>query len=589
MKSNTKRTSEIFTRIFAWSFAASAIIILLFAVFTYAILESVHKKNIENLLSTSAEFLASNIGGLSNSEKLENFQDSLKNTNIRASIISESGKVVFDTDADPVDMLNHSNRSEIKQAFAGKKTFVKRYSDTLKSRMIYYCRPAVQKADGTYEYCVRLAMPIERITFAKKLLAAQVLAITIVAIFISLLISYLFAGRVSTPIRAITNSAKELAKGNFDTHVASSDVREIAELGDSISKMAMELKARINSLNKRNCELDEIFEHMSEPVFICAKDGTLRRYNQAAAKLFKIKEGQFKPKYDAILREHKLIEIISKTFSSDTDLKDEIEFQDAKESTFAIVGVKLPYEFTTPRALFVMHDISYISQNEKLRREFVNDVSHELKTPITAIKMASETLKSFDENEDSKRFLKIIDKETDRLTCLVNDMLLLSKIEFCESYGAENFQKFNLKSAIEEAVSINENDAKIMGDTIAVSCPGDLEFNGDFTLIRLAVSNLIANAIKYGLENCKIAVHASRIDKDSVNISVSDTGVGISSEHINRIFERFYRVDKGRSRALGGTGLGLAIVKHVCILHSGSVSVDSIVGKGSTFTMHLKG
>ena len=131
--------------------------------------------------------------------------------------------------------------------------------------------------------------------------------------------------------------------------------------------MAMELKARINSLNKRNCELDEIFEHMSEPVFICAKDGTLRRYNQAAAKLFKIKEGQFKPRYDAILREHKLIEIISKTFSSDTDLKDEIEFQDAKESTFAIVGVKLPYEFTTPRALFARH-LLHISERKAAPR-----------------------------------------------------------------------------------------------------------------------------------------------------------------------------------------------------------------------------
>lgn len=588
MTNSENKKAEIFTRVFAWNFGASALIIALFAIFSYAILERVHRAQVENLLSSCAEFLAADIRGISERGKSAELPESLRDTKVRASIIRENGDVIFDTSAKPSEMLNHANRSEIKQALSGKKIFVSRYSDTLKSRMIYYSRPAGLKPDGSYEYCVRLAMPMERITLAKKLFAAQILAMTFLACLISLLISYFFARRISTPIKALTNSARELAQGNFDTRVANSNLREISELGDSISTMARESKLRIRSLNKRNCELDEIFEHMSEPVFICAQDGTLRRYNSAAAKLFSIKKDLHKARYDAVLRDHKLLEIVSKTFSSESDVKDELEFRDSKERTFAIVGVKLPYEFATPRALFVMHDISYISQNEKLRREFVNDVSHELKTPITAIKMASETMKSADANE-SARFLGIIDKETDRLTCLVNDMLLLSRIEFSENYGAENFQNFKLKGAIDEAVSINENDARLMGDSIAVNCPDELEINGDFTLIRLALSNLVSNAVKYGLKDCKIAVSASRLDGERVQISVSDTGPGIAPEHASRVFERFYRIDKGRSRALGGTGLGLAIVKHVCILHSGSVSLNSIVGKGSIFTMNLKG
>lgn len=583
-----KTKTTIFSQIFARSFAASALIIILFAWVSYMILDKAHRRNVENLLQTSADFLAASVEVLDTAQ-MENLAQGLRGEKIRSSLIAHDGKVIFDTDADIVEMSNHANRTEVKQAFAGKKSFVARYSETLKSQMVYYCRPTVQKADGTYKYCVRMAMPLERITFAKKYFAFQIITIAIFAIFVSLTFSFFLAQRISNPIKSLTNSAKELALGNFETRIAASSELEISELGESLAEMARELKARIVSLNKRNCELDEIFEHMSEPVFICASDNTLRKYNKSAADLFNIKGNHIRSNSDAVLRHRKLIDTISKTFASQIEVKDEIEIHDSRERTFAIVGIKLPYQFKTPRALFVMHDISYISQNEKLRREFVSDVSHELKTPITSIKMASETMQTLPLEADAKRFLKIVDKETDRLTGLVNDMLLLSRIEFSESYSDENFQDFKLKGALDEAVSINENEASLKRDSITVSCPDDISFKGDFTLVRLAVSNLISNAVKYSPEACKIEISAKRLSFEKIEISVADTGSGIAQEHLSRIFERFYRVDKGRSRALGGTGLGLAIVKHVALLHSGSVCVESEIGRGSIFTMYLKG
>ena len=192
-----------------------------------------------------------------------------------------------------------------------------------------------------------------------------------------------------------------------------------------------------------------------------------------------------------------------------------------------------------------------------------------------------------DDISQIKHFVGIILRESERMSNLVDDMLLLSRIEFTEKNVRENFSLFPVSAAISEAVSVHESELSAKNDNIQVDCPGALEMRGDFCLIQMAVSNLISNAVKYGGDSCSIRI-AARRKFDDIEISVSDTGPGISAADLPRVFERFFRADKGRSRALGGTGLGLAIVKHIAILHGGGVAVSSTPGSGSIFTITFK-
>lgn len=576
----------VFSRIFFSSILIGAAVVAVFAVATYTIIGNIYQKNIENVLSDSAEIVGNSVNEnvpLKQIAKICNtYAD---NSGIRTTIINSSGEVLFDSGADASSMLNHLNRSEIKSAFTGKTSVSKRYSETLKKKMIYIARPAKKNATGSYEICVRQSMPLAILGSAKKLFTIEIILLSIAAIILSGLFSYFFARRISTPLKHLKDVAGKLAEGDFDTHIPHSDVAEIQSLAESLQKMSAELKRRVNSLHKRNCELDEIFEHMNECVFICTKSGRLLKFNKSCANAFNIFGAPAEFEVASAFRNYKMLEFIENTFEKNSSLSCELELE--AEKTFSIVGSMLPYESSEPRALFVLHDISVERKNEALRREFVAGVSHELKTPITAVKMAAETLCEVDDKATAKRFVSIIAKESDRMNLLVDDMLLLSKIEFSKKFELENFEEFSVRALIDEAVSINENNAKNAADEITISCPADLMLKGDFTLLQISLSNLIGNAIKYGGESCKIEINALRNASGGVEINVKDNGMGIAPEHQNRVFERFYRANKGRSRALGGTGLGLAIVKHVAILHNGFVSVKSTLGKGSEFTITL--
>jgi PAS/PAC sensor signal transduction histidine kinase len=582
---DTKKSKSVFFRIFTTSAILGAAIIAVFAVATYGIIDRAYVSNVQRMLDDSAELVAEAIGEeipLANISKMCARHDA--KSGIRTTVIDAEGKVVLDSRADSESMPNHLNRSEVKRALDGELNFATRYSNTLKTRMVYIAVPAGRKTSEGYSYCVRQSIPMTSILSAKKIFVAEILVLSCGAILTAAFFSYLLARRISRPLRELSAAAFSYSSGNFDVPVPYSDITEICRLGATVSAMAKDLKKRISSLYKRNCELDEIFEHMADCVFICSKKGVVKKYNRACAALFGIAENAEKIGVAETFRNSGLIGAIDEIFRDGGEVSREIEI--SPERIFALVGTMLPYESATPRALFVMRDISFSKKNEALRREFVAGVSHELKTPITAIKMAAETLEySGGDAAASKRFVKIIAKESERMNTLVDDMLLLSKIEFTKKFDAENFETFSMRSLIDEAVSIHESEALRRGDFVEISCPPELEMRGDFTLAQIAVSNLVGNAVKYGGERVKIRISAERNGKDGVKITVSDTGAGIPPKDIPHIFERFYRVDKGRSRAMGGTGLGLAIVKHVALLHKGGVSVKSELGKGSEFSI----
>jgi len=240
--------------------------------------------------------------------------------------------------------------------------------------------------------------------------------------------------------------------------------------------------------------------------------------------------------------------------------------------------------------LLVIADVTRVRELENMRRDFVANVSHEIKTPITAIKGFVETLLdgALENPDDALRFLGIIEKHTRRLEALVEDLLTLSRIEQEGEFAKTAFQEFNLRGVLNSALQLCLTKAEAKGIKVLLNCPEALPVKGNASQIEQAVVNLLDNAINYSPRESSIRVNARKEDAETVTISVTDQGCGIAPEHIQRIFERFYRVDKGRSRAAGGTGLGLAIVKHIVQAHGGKISVESTPGKGSTFTIHLK-
>ena len=551
-------------------------------------LDKAYKNSLKQSLTDSANLIVS---AIENDETLENISKTCKNygekTGMRSSIINVKGEILFDSDREFLEMTNHLNRPEIQKALKGESAFVTRYSNTLNLHMLYLALPAQKLEDGTFNYCVRMAIPEQNLTLAKEVLFKQIFSIAIISLLFSVLISFILAKKIETQVRSLKEIAKSFADGNFDKSVGRYSIYEISELAKSMKYMAMQLKKRLNSLHKRNCELDEIFSHMSECVFICSDEGLILKANARAKEIFKINiEENFRPKISDTIANMYLVNAITKTFENDNSFSCDIEI-DNSDTIFAFESLLLPYQSRTRRALIVLYDISLIRATEKLRREFVAGVSHELKTPITGIIGAAEMLKDAESINEREQLQNIISRDSKRMDTLIDDMLLLSKIESAENFTKENFTEIKIKNILNEAFSIHENEINTRKDIVKIECTDDLKIKGNFKLLTMAVSNLLSNAIKYCQDGTQIFISATKLN-DEIKICVTDNGQGIAPQHLPRLFERFYRIDKGRSRDLGGTGIGLAIVKHIAILHSGNVFAESEIGKGSTFTITFK-
>ena len=576
-------TNSIFSRIFMAVFPTCLLAILVCSAIAYRALDKSVERNTMRLLSDSVLLLSANIDAgvpVGNLSKI--IGKFAGESGIRTTIIDRAGKVVLDSVADDSTMLNHLDRVEVKEALSGKTYQCLRYSQTLRAKFIYVSAPAGKGGDSEPLYCVRQSMNLKLLDAQRGIFSRQIAIFAFAATALALLISLYTARKISAPLISLANAATHYANGNFEAVITDCSISEIHELSRALYGMGKDLQKRISSLYKRNCELDEVFSQMRDCVFICSDDGEVRRYNKSCSEIFDIPANVHNPRVVGPFRNSAIISAVEKTFKSKDSVV--VEFEHFGK-IYRLTGIPLAYASKHARALFVIRDISKDRQTEMLRREFVAGASHELKTPITAIKMAAETISENFDAETVKRFLSTIEDEADRMAALVNDMLLLSKVEFSDA--GENFVKFNIVDVLKIAVSDNENLIHSNGDSVEFDCPETVEVMGEPKLAEIAIGNLVSNASRYGGKNCKIKLAVKESGK-MVEVSVSDTGMGISKENQARVFERFFRVDKGRSRALGGTGLGLALVKHIAILHGGTVSLESQLGKGSTFTITFK-
>jgi len=511
-----------------------------------------------------------------------------KLTDTRITVVDSEGLVLGDSDEDPRLMGNHGKRPEIVQAYTGHRGITTRFSNTLQKNLMYVALPILE--NGNIVGVVRTSLPVSAIEGTLDSFYTKVFIGGIIIILLAALFSIFMFQRLTRPIKELQQGAVQFAGGQLDTRLPITDTEEIAILAESMNHMAEQLDRRIHTIMEQRNEKETILSSMSEGVLALDTDENIVSLNRAAADLLQLKSDEAIGKsIHEIVRVADLHEFTDRVTESTETAEMEIILPGSIERFIQVHGTALNDSSGNRIGLvLVLNDITRLKKLENIRRDFVANVSHELKTPITAIIGSAETLLDniSDNAEDPRRFLKMIARHANRLNILVEDLLALTRLESESAGGDIKKSPVNIAKVIDGAVQACHEKITAKKIKMEISCGSDLIANINSFQLEQAIINLIDNAVKYSEPESDVTIEVTRSESEII-IAVKDHGSGIDARHLPRIFERFYRVDKARSREVGGTGLGLAIVKHVALAHGGQVSVDSIPGKGSTFRIHI--
>lgn len=515
-------------------------------------------------------------------------KDAGEKASTRLTVILPSGEVVGDSEADPGTMDNHTDRVEFIDASTGESGMSIRTSLTLSMDFMYVGVPV--KRQGHLLAVVRTSIPVDIIDTTIREIQKKIVFGALIIVLIGAFISLMVSRRISRPIERLKEEAEYYIRGDFNYRVPISDIEEIGGLNESMRDMAQQLHARIKTITQQRTEIEAILSSMIEGVIAVDAEERIIIMNDAAAKMFGCNPSTVQGhSIQEAVRNTRLQEFISETLSANKPVEKEIVLASEEERYIFGHGTLIRnIEGKGLGALFVLSDITKLRRLENIRKDFVANVSHEIKTPITAIKGFVEILRDGSEKDeqDIRRFLDIIARHVNRLEAIIDDLLKLSRIEKdAETEGIQLFES-GIRDVLESAVQALKPLADSKGTEIVLSCDDKLFARINPPLLEQAIVNLLDNAIKYSNEKKPVNIEAEQDGKETL-IHVIDNGRGIEQEHLSRIFERFYRVDKARSRRLGGTGLGLSIVKHIIQAHGGHVSVTSAPGNGSTFTIHV--
>ena len=496
--------------------------------------------------------------------------------NIRITVVSANGTVIGDSEQDTATMENHRARTEIAQALEGGTGRFLRVSDTLGKEMLYIAIPV--DTGGKTSHVIRVSKFLRDIKVFSKELNARILQTTMLILIASLFAAFLLSRTLSKRIRELGTAIRRVANHDFNVRVLLKGQDELKDVADNFNTMIGEMQGLFSELTHQKEELNSIISSLQEGLLVLDREERILIANDSMRTVSRgqnLEQGKF---YWELLREPKINELVNRTRE---DRKGYIEEIEINEMVFLCSVTFLTYK---EEIVIVFHDITEIKKLEKIKTDFVLNVSHELRTPLTSIKGFIETIEEGSLTDESKKYLEIIKRNTDRLINVVSDLLALSELE--EKSVSLELEAVDMSPLVERVIKIFEDKIRSKGFSIKVTAkPGLRPVRGDPFKLEQVFINLLDNAIKYTNQG-GITLHMDAGLRDVV-ITMEDTGLGISSEHADRIFERFYVVDKSRSRRLGGTGLGLSIVKHIILLHNGKINVESTVGKGSRFIITL--
>ncbi len=501
---------------------------------------------------------------------------------MRVTLIGPDGTVLGDSRVAFENLArtdNHRNRPEVRAALAGELGEDTRRSETVGQELLYLALPA--EGQGV----VRVAVALSGFESARAALRRRFVLLASAGLLISILLSYLIARSALRPIREVRRVAAAVARGELNERPPLSDGDELGEISNAIRDIASQLRGRLEDATQEKEQLRAVLESMVEGVLVLDAEGVVLLANSQFRTFYDVRgeiagrpllEGIREPDLHALLRQVEVTDgIVSSTLT-----------RGAPERTLRVQAARFP-RGNLPRAgsVAVFHDISELERLEEIRRDFVANASHELRTPLTAIQGFAETLLESELTpEDQRSYIEIIDRHARRLGHIVRDLLAISTVE-TGKWRIEPVQ-LDISEIAQNLVRDFEPRARDAQLALTFEAEGQTEAFADPRILEQILTNLLANAIKYTEAGDRINVRVEG-KPDRVRVAVSDTGIGIPEEAVARIFERFYRVDKARSRSAGGTGLGLSIVRHLVQRSGGEISVESRLGKGSTFSFGL--
>ena len=493
----------------------------------------------------------------------------------RATIIATDGSVLADTRANPAEMENHATRPEFIAALGGSVGSSTRTSHTVGIPFLYVAAPISGGA-------VRLAYPLSSIQQMTRRVRLYLLWASLAGLILATIISAVVARLISRRLQRIVSFADRIAAGDLSARIEESSADEIAHVASALDRTARQLEQSFAAVETGRKQLEALLNSMQEAVLAISRDRRIQWSNGPMNAIARISIGS--PLVGAI-RDPDVLAAIEGALATK-------EVRTARAAalvpgrTFSVTAAPLP----GGGAVAVLHDMTSIERVEKTRRDFIANVSHELRTPLTSIQGFAETLLDLEASDSAdpatkRDFLEVIIKNAARMGRLTEDLLVLARVESGER--AFNLRPTTPASLLDDAVETFLETAKAGGIAIQLEKSATQMVQADKDAIHQVFTNLIDNAIKYAASGARIEVGA-RDNENGVEFYVRDYGPGIASEHLPRLFERFYRVDKARSRESGGTGLGLAIAKHIVRAHGGAVRVSSELSRGSTFSFVLQ-
>lgn len=573
---------------------ASLLVLSLYFVNT---LQNIYYEQVTDNLEVCARVVGSQFereGTLQNGVELEKLVRFLsKKCRARLTVVSTSGVVLADSEKDPAQMENHADRPEIEQALAGKIGISRRRSPTMGVGMVYVAAPVIEK--GKIIGVVRASRSISTVdavlSVAYRLIVFAFAVTGIVAGIAGLVVTR----RIGKSLSHLHEAASRMATGDLNSRVPIPDTAELADLAETLNGMAEQLGRVIRASSNASREQQAILTSMQEGVIAVTNDDRILILNPAAEQLLGTSVDKARGRIvSEVIRHPGLLKLLERCRSDRVPLVEEIALRDISTGTgqdriLQATGTALvDTEGKNIGALLVLNDVTQTRKLENMRRDFVANVSHELKTPITSIKGFVETILdgALDDPAKAREFLEIVARQTDRLNSIIEDLLTLSTIEQKAESAELSKEPTPIENLLKQAAAALQVKAQAAGVNIEIECADGLSAPVNAPLMEQAIINLLDNAVKYSPSGSTVRLIAESVG-DNVGIHVVDNGPGIEAEHIPRLFERFYRVDKARSRKMGGTGLGLAIVKHIVQAHHGRTGVQSAPGKGSTFSIFI--